>query len=298
MSMFLYKLNDYFLGKLSAAASLGLLLLWDVDSGLTQIDKYLYATDDYIKAGALLACGIVNSGVRDDCDPALALLSDYVGTSTSKTLQIGAIFGKFLSKKCFVPRVLWRAEHRSFRSSKYKTRICLTGLGLSYAGSNRSDVLQLILPILSTWDASMELVGIAALTCGLVAVGSCNSDVSEAILQVLMDREKKCLEDPFAKFLPLGIALCYLGQQTKADMTVMALEVLPQPFRSMAITMVEVCALAGTGDVLKVQQLLLVCSQHFEGSSADKVSSRVEDCVLAERTGFPYLVRLVICTFC
>ena len=33
-------------GMMSATASLGLILLWDVDTGLSQIDKYLYATDD------------------------------------------------------------------------------------------------------------------------------------------------------------------------------------------------------------------------------------------------------------
>lgn len=37
------------LGMLSATASLGLVLLWDVDSGLTQIDKYLYSSEDFIK---------------------------------------------------------------------------------------------------------------------------------------------------------------------------------------------------------------------------------------------------------
>lgn len=36
---------------MSAAASLGMILQWDVDGGLTQIDKYLYANDEYIKAG-------------------------------------------------------------------------------------------------------------------------------------------------------------------------------------------------------------------------------------------------------
>lgn len=36
---------------LAATASLGLVLLWDVDGGLTQIDKYLYSSDDYIKSG-------------------------------------------------------------------------------------------------------------------------------------------------------------------------------------------------------------------------------------------------------
>ena len=65
----LYKNKDH--GMLSATASLGLILLWDVDGGLAQIDKYLYSSEDNIKAGALLACGVVNCGVRNDCDPAL-----------------------------------------------------------------------------------------------------------------------------------------------------------------------------------------------------------------------------------
>jgi len=34
---------------MSAAASLGLVLLWDIDAGLTQLDKYLYSKEDYIK---------------------------------------------------------------------------------------------------------------------------------------------------------------------------------------------------------------------------------------------------------
>ncbi|KAA0194384.1 hypothetical protein HAZT_HAZT001318, partial [Hyalella azteca] len=62
---------------MSATASLGLILLWDVDGGLTKIDKYFYASEDFIKAGALLACGIVSSGVRNECDPALALLTEF-----------------------------------------------------------------------------------------------------------------------------------------------------------------------------------------------------------------------------
>ena len=43
----LYKNKGY--GMMSATASLGLVLLWDVDGGLTQIDKFLYSTEDYIK---------------------------------------------------------------------------------------------------------------------------------------------------------------------------------------------------------------------------------------------------------
>jgi hypothetical protein len=68
----MYKNKDR--GILSAAASLGLLLLWDVDGGLTKIDPYIESDNEMIKAGALLAVGIVNSTVRNEHEPALALL--------------------------------------------------------------------------------------------------------------------------------------------------------------------------------------------------------------------------------
>lgn len=229
----LYKNKEH--GMLSATASLGLLLLWDVDGGLTQIDKYLYSTEEYIKAGALLACGIVNTGVRNECDPALALLSDYV-LHTSNIVRIGAILG----------------------------------LGLAYAGSNRDDVLSLLLPVLSNPKSTMEVVGVAALSCGLIAVASCNSDVTSALLQTLMEKSEVELKDTFARFLPLGLGLTYLAKQEAVEAVVLALEVLAEPFKSMASTMVEVCAFAGTGNVLRIQRLLHICSEHHEAPEKDE----------------------------
>ena len=50
--MYMYILSVYQeVGMLSATASLGLVLLWDVEGGLTQIDKYLYSNDETIKVG-------------------------------------------------------------------------------------------------------------------------------------------------------------------------------------------------------------------------------------------------------
>ena len=46
-----------------------MILLWDVDAGLSQIDKFLHSNDNYVIAGALLGVGIVNSAIKHDCDP-------------------------------------------------------------------------------------------------------------------------------------------------------------------------------------------------------------------------------------
>ena len=225
----LYKNKEH--GMLSATASIGLVLLWDVDGGLTQIDKYLYSPEEMIKSGALLACGIVNCGVRNECDPALALLSDYVQDKPN-VMRLGAIFG----------------------------------LGLAYAGSNRQDVIQIMLPVFADSKSNMEVIGVTALACGLIAVGSCNGEVTSTILQTLMEKSEKesDMKESFAKFLPLGIGLCYLGKQDAAEATIAALEVIPEPFRQLAVTLVEICAYAGTGNVLKIQQMLHICSEHYE----------------------------------
>uniref|UniRef100_A0A8C7UC94 26S proteasome non-ATPase regulatory subunit 2 n=1 Tax=Oncorhynchus mykiss TaxID=8022 RepID=A0A8C7UC94_ONCMY len=229
----LYKNKDH--GMLSAAASLGMILLWDVDGGLTQIDKYLYSSEDYIKSGALLACGIVNSGVRNECDPALALLSDYV-LHNSNVMRIGAIFG----------------------------------LGLAYAGSNREDVLSLLLPVMVDSKSSMEVAGVTALACGMIAVGSCNGDVTSTIVQSIMEKSELELKDTYARWLPLGLGLNHLGKGEAIETTLAALQVVPEPFRSFANTLVDVCAYAGSGNVLKVQQLLHICSEHYEAKEKEE----------------------------
>merc|ERR1712066_614778 len=238
----LYKNKEH--GMLSATASIGLVLLWDVDGGLTQIDKYLYSPEDWIKSGALLACGIVNTGVRNECDPALALLSDYV-LHSSNVMRLGAIFG----------------------------------LGLAYAGSNRQDVIQLLLPVFADSKSNMEMVGVTALATGLISVGSCNGEVTSTILQTLMEKTEADMKDSYAKYLPLGIGLCYLGKQDAAEATIAALEVIPEPFRQIAVTLVEICAYAGTGNVLKIQQLLHICSDHYEQDKevADKSKDKKKD---------------------
>jgi 26S proteasome regulatory subunit N1 len=43
----------HILGMMSAAASLGLSLLWDTDVGLSHVDKYTYSAEEHIKVSLL-----------------------------------------------------------------------------------------------------------------------------------------------------------------------------------------------------------------------------------------------------
>jgi len=153
----------------------------------------------------------------------------------------------------------------------------ILGLGLAYAGSNRSNVIELVSQTFTSERKSgstMEVMGIAALSLGMIAVGSCNGEVTATLLQTLMERSELELKESYARFLPLGLGLCYLGRQEAAEAVIAALEVVPEPFRSMATTMVEICAYAGTGNVLKIQQLLHLCSEHYEEKPAEETSKK------------------------
>ncbi|KAK9003684.1 hypothetical protein V6N11_084318 [Hibiscus sabdariffa] len=79
-------------GKISAAASLGMILLWDTDIGLAQIDKFIHSNDNYVIAGALLGVGLVNCNVYSHLDPARGILHEYIDNEDS-SIRIGAIMG-------------------------------------------------------------------------------------------------------------------------------------------------------------------------------------------------------------
>ena len=228
-SDWLYKNKDH--GMMSAAASLGSILLWNVDEGLTQIDKYLYSSEDYVKAGAALAVGILSSGVRNDADPALALLS----------------------------------EHIEGGSHIMKCASC-TGLGIAYAGSAREDVMELLLPLIESSDGgptTMMEVSLAGLALGLVFVGKCDDSVGGSIVQRLMEATEDELNHSHARFLCLGLALLFLGQTEKADGMIEALRTIEHKISKYAVVMLETCAYAGSGNVELVQDMLHQCAEHL-----------------------------------
>ncbi|EWC48636.1 26S proteasome regulatory subunit rpn-1 [Drechslerella stenobrocha 248] len=232
-SPWVYKNKD--LGKLSAAASTGLLMLWDVDMGLAAIDKYTYSEEMPIRAGAHLGVGLVNSGIQSDSDPALALLGDQsVLDHENPTIRMSAIMG----------------------------------LGLSYAGSHRTDLIDFLTPLLN--DSNIQLCALAALSLGLIFVGSSNGDVSSSILETLFAREPSELKDKWARFLSLGLALLFVSRQEEADTTIETLKVIDHPFSKHTQVLVNACAYAGTGNVLKIQSMLHLCNEHIDKAEKDK----------------------------
>ncbi|GAA6043517.1 hypothetical protein JCM8097_002253 [Rhodosporidiobolus ruineniae] len=223
----IYKNKDH--GMFSAAASLGLSLLWDTDVGLSHIDKFTYMPEEHIKAGAVLATGLIHSGVRTEMDAALAMLAEPLESTSSQT-RVAAIIG----------------------------------LGIAYAGTQREDIRDMILPLIADTSLSLEIASMASLALGFVFVGSCDGEVTSAVLQTMMEREEKELGEKWGRFLALGLALLYLGRTEASDATLETLKVVEAPLGKVASVLVRMCSYAGTGSVLNIQELLHECTDHLD----------------------------------
>lgn len=140
-------------GMQAAAASLGMILLWDIEEGISQLDKYMESGDDWIIAGSYLGFGIVSSGIKDENDPVYAILLEKLEQSTKQIHKIGA----------------------------------LMGLSIAYAGSGRADLLEAISPLILDSSNTIELQAIAALALGMIFTGTCDEDAVQSILQALME---------------------------------------------------------------------------------------------------------------
>lgn len=60
----------------------------------------------------------------------------------------------------------------------------------------------------------MEIASLAALALGFIYVGSGDGEITGTILQTLMERDHKQLDEKWARFMSLGLALLYIGSLT------------------------------------------------------------------------------------
>uniref|UniRef100_A0A453SMJ1 26S proteasome non-ATPase regulatory subunit 2 homolog n=1 Tax=Aegilops tauschii subsp. strangulata TaxID=200361 RepID=A0A453SMJ1_AEGTS len=235
----------------------GMIHLWDHDSGFAILDKYLQSDDTHVVAGALLGIGIVSCGVKNDYDPALALISGY-STSAASITRIGAILG----------------------------------LGIAYAGSRKDKLKSLFLITLSDSQAPLVDLVFSAISLGLVFVGSCNEEIAQSIISVLKNLIKAELAEPIIRLLPVSIGLLYLGKQETFD------EIMKEVSKTFDkimkdywdVTLMSL-AYAGTGNVLKVQELLSICSKKEGGSHQGPAVLGIALIAMAEELGVEMAVR-------
>ena len=111
--------------------------MWNIDAGLPQLDKYTYSEDANIVAGSCLGIGLCCCCIRSELDPAFALLVEHV-SSDKPAVQKAAIMA----------------------------------LGLAYAGTQKEDVQESLLPLVDADESSVEVVAHCCLALGLVFAGT------------------------------------------------------------------------------------------------------------------------------
>jgi 26S proteasome regulatory subunit N1 len=109
----------------------------------------------------------------------------------------------------------------------------------------------------------MVEVALAGLALGLVFVGKCDDSVGGTIVQRLMEASDDELSHSHVRYLCLGLALLFLGQTEKADGMLEALRTVEHKISKYAVILLETFAYAGSGNVLKVQEMLHQCTEHL-----------------------------------
>lgn len=124
---------------------------------------------------------------------------------------------------------------------------------------------------------SAEILALTALAIGTIATSTCNTLVVFHILSIIKEKTQKeeLSQDTWYRMLALGLALPYLCQQDAVIPTIDALKSTISDdskdvdFRDYTITLLEALAYCGTGNVLKVQKFLHICSESAEKKSEE-----------------------------
>ncbi|KMQ97312.1 26s proteasome non-atpase regulatory subunit 2-like protein [Lasius niger] len=109
----------------------------------------------------------------------------------------------------------------------------------------------------------------AVLGLGLAYAGSRRKDVTGLLSAALADEQKIIFT---CRFLALALGMIYMGTRDAIETPSAALEALPKPYNFASQTMLQICAYAGTGDVLIVQELLRICSEANEEVTSVKTT--------------------------
>ena len=216
-------------GVMSTVASLGLIHLWNFEECSEAVSEYIELEDGYAKAGALIAWGLCNSGVWDENDPALALLAEGL-TSEVESVKVGA---------------------------------CV-GLGLAYAGSGREDLAESLNDIIIDENLAVEVSGNATLALSMIHVSEVDEEVIQTIISPLMEFNDETLNSPDSSLFTIALGLNYLGQQSEVDTILEMLGCIEHKIGKEASLMVDIAAYAGTGNMLKIQEMFNRAQPHHE----------------------------------
>lgn len=216
-------------GLLAAVASLGMVHMWDFESGSSELDKYMSKDNEHQRAGGILGMGILMSGVRNEFDPVWSTVQEHVNDSRPLVKNAAAL-----------------------------------ALSMAYAGSNRAQIIEHLKPTIEDPSTSIEVLGHFAIALGLLCVGSADPELAFPFL-ALYDQDIETLRSsPHTKLVAIGLGLLFLGKPDEAEVITQTLSALAEDVGKNAATVVEVFSLTNSGATEDIQKLLHLCNEHLE----------------------------------
>ncbi len=138
----------------------------------------------------------------------------------------------------------------------------ILGLGLAYAGSQNADLIEPLTDILQDFSLTFELNAFAALSLGMIFLGSGNDEIFSNLIGILIAKnedKKDLIDSPYLILYTLGMSLLLFGLQKDADMMLEMTQIneFSPEMNQYFYTLISACAYAGSGNVLKVQEMML-----------------------------------------
>lgn len=137
----------------------------------------------------------------------------------------------------------------------------LLGLGLAYAGTQNEDLKSTLSESLEDFSFGFDVSAFTSLVYGLVYMSSNDEEIVGSLFYVLCERneggKKKLIESPFILLYTLGVGLVLFGKQKDADLIIETFQVeeFPADLRLYIRTLLTILAYAGSGNVVKIQEL-------------------------------------------
>ena len=216
--------------QMTSAALMGLLHLWR-PMDIEQFTSFIGSDSMYVRGGSLLGIGTSSFGVTSEVDFVNVFLMDKLDAESSST----------------------------------ERKLSLLGIGIAYAGTKKSEIKDILIPILNNVDTlGLETAAHACLALGLIYQGSMDADIVGEIVSLIFSNyeNEDFMNGIQCKMCVIGLSLLYLctGEQSQ-DITE-TIKALPSPVNQYAMLAVTICAYAGTSNILIVQQLMEVCGNH------------------------------------
>ena len=218
---------------IASVASLGLIHLWNIEGGTEMVDRYLGSEDKHIKSGGLLALGVLSTGIRNEAEPAFAMITEALQETPYSTVKISA----------------------------------LLGLGIAYAGTRKAEIRNLVLGHMVYAEDEWELMAslMASMAASLVFCSSADGEVVSAFIQLFMEVPVEVFQKnrSMSLLFYMSFGLLFLGVEDSSDgqkpieTIVETLQIIPdENMRNTLIFLVRMMSLVGSGNVLFVQECL------------------------------------------